>query len=200
MGGDNIGNLLDNVKLIQLTESPKGLIEGAITEVSATQAAIEASFGVGEWEEAIGSLDEAIARLNSSLLSFPAGDPSRLLGEDCDVGKEFFKALERAVEVIFEAIDDGGISDSDILADLESIVVGEILEAANGVAATAIEDATAADGDPNDIDQAEFHFDMAELQTADGVSVGIAALMFFDKAVESFEEAWRSAREAVGAC
>ena len=76
----------------------------------------------------------------------------------------------------------------------------EILEAANIVAATAIQDAKDAAGDPNDIAQAEFHFAMAEQLTADGVAVGIEALMFFDEAVESFEEAWRSAREAVGAC
>ncbi len=107
---------------------------------------------------------------------------------------------EEAVEAIFEAVEQGGTSDSDILDSLEGAVVGKILEAANIVAATAIEDATAASGDPTDIAQAEFHFTMAELQTADGVSVGIAALMFFDKAVESFDEAWRSAREATGAC
>ena len=103
--------------------TPKGLIEGAITELIDTQAAIEASFSVGNPKEAIGSLDKAIARLDSSLLSFPADDPCRLLGEDCKVGKEFFKDLQRAVEAIFEAIDEGGISDSIILADLEDTVV-----------------------------------------------------------------------------
>ena len=80
------------------------------------------------------------------------------------------------------------------------VVVGKILQAANGVAATAIQDAKDDAGDPNDIAQAEFRFAMAELQTADGVFVGILARMFFEEAVESFDEAWRSAREAVGAC
>ena len=201
-GGDNVGLLLDNVKLIQLTDSSaKGLIERAITELSATQEAIEAALsGVGDSEEAIANLDKAIARLNSSLLAFQADDPCRLLGEDCKVGKEFFRALQRAVEAIFEAIDEGGIYNSGILKDLEDTVVGKILEAANIVAATAIDDATDAAGDPTDIAQAEFHFTMAELQTADGVSVGILARMFFEEAVESFDEAWRSAREATGPC
>ena len=52
--------------------TPKGLIEGAITELSNTQAAIEASFGVGDPEAAIASLDKAIARLDSSLFAFLA--------------------------------------------------------------------------------------------------------------------------------
>ena len=185
--------------IVTIGSSAKGLLEGAITELSDTQGAIDLSVA-GDPEAAIASLDKAITRLNSSLDAFPVDDPCRLLGEDCKVGKKFFKALERAVEVIFEAIDDGGISDSDILADLESIVVGQILEAANIVAVTAIEDATAASGDPTDIAQAEFHFDTAVKLTLDGVGVGIGSLMFFDKAVESFEEAWRSAREAVGDC
>ena len=129
-GGDNVGLLLDNVKLIQLTDSSaKGLIEGAITELSAIQAAIEAALsGVGDPERAIKSLDKAITRLESSLNSFPEGDPRGLLGEDCDLGTEFFQAVKRAVEAIFEAIDKGGISDLNILADLESIVVGRILD------------------------------------------------------------------------
>ena len=186
---------------VTIESSVKGLIAGAIQELSATQEAIEADpSGVGDPERAIKSLDKAITRLESSLLSFPEGDPCRLLGEDCKVGKKFFKVLERAVEVIFEAIDDGGISDSDILADLESIVVGQILEAANIVATTAIEDATAASGDPKNIFQAEFHFDTAEQHTADGVTASIAALMFFDEAVGSYKQAWRKARRAVGAC
>ena len=202
-GGDNVGLLLDNVKLIQFSadSSAKGLIEGAITELSDTQGAIvDDPSGVGDPEEAVGNLDKAITRLNSSLDAFPVGDPCRLLGEDCKVGKEFFKALQRAVEAIFEAIAEGGIYDSDILADLDDTVVGKILEAANIVAAIAIQDAKDADGDLNDIAQAEFHFAMAVLQTADGDTAGIAALMFFEEAVESFDEAWRSAREATGPC
>ena len=63
---------------------------------------------------------------------------------------------------IFAAIDDGGICDGDILADLESIVVGQILKAANVVAAIAIQDATAASGDPNDIAKAEFQLAMGK--------------------------------------
>ena len=181
--------------------TPKGLIEDAITDLGTTQAAIGAALsGVGDPERAIKSLDKAITRLNSSLDAFPVDDPCRLLGEDCDLGTKFFQAVKRAVEAIFEAIDKGGISDIDILADLESIVVGEILEAANIVAAIAIEDATAASGDPSDIAQAEFHFDMAEQQTADGLAAGIEALMFFDDAVESFKQAWENARKAVGDC
>ncbi len=186
--------------IVTIGSSAKGLIEGAISELSAIEESIVGDpSGVGDPDAAITSLDKAIARLDSSLLSFQEDDPCRLL-EDCAVGREFFKALQRAVGAIFAAIDDGGISDSDILADLESIVVGQILKASNVVAAIAIQDATAASGDPNDIAKAGLQFDMAELLTADGVSVGIAALMFFDEAVGSYSQAWRNARKAVGDC
>ena len=199
-GNDDIPGYPSGAIIVTIGSSAKGLIEGAITELSATQEAIEASFGVGNSEEAVGSLDKAIARLDSSLLAFPEDDPCRLL-EDCKVGKEFFRALQTAVAAIFEAIDGGGISDSVILDDLEGIVVGKILEAANIVAATAIQDAKDdVAADPNDIAQAEFRFAMAEQLTADGVSVGIAALMFFDEAVGSYKQAWRNVRKATGAC
>ena len=181
--------------------TPKGLIEDAITDLGTTQAAIGAALsGVADSEAAIASLDEAIARLDSSLDAFPADDPCRLLGEDCKVGKKFFQALKGSVGAIFAAIDEGGIFDSIILADLEDTVVGKILQAANIVAAIAIQDAEGATGDPNDILQAKFHFTMAEQLTADGVSVGILAWMFFDEAVGSYKKAWLNARKAVGDC
>ena len=186
---------------VTIESSVKGLIEGAIRELSATQATIvDDPSGVGYPEEAIENLGEAITRLESSRDSFPEGDPCGPLGEDCKVGKKFFQALKGSVGAIFAAIDEGGISDSGILEGLEGVVLGQILKAANSVAATAIEDAKDASGDTTDIAQAEFHFAMAELQTADGVSVGIAALMFFDEAVGSYKKAWLDARKAVGDC
>ena len=187
--------------IVTIESSVKGLIQGAIHELSATQAAIDADpSGVGDPEEAIGSLGKAITRLESGLDSFPEGDSCGPPDEDCGSGRSFFRALYTAVGAIFEAIEDGGISDGDILADLESIVVGKILESANIIAAIAIQDATAAAGDPNDIDQAESDFEMAERETADGVSVGVAALMFFDDAVGSYRQAWLNARKATGTC
>ena len=187
--------------IVTIESSVKGLIAGAVQELSATREEIPGAFGVGDPAAAIESLDKAIADLESSLLSFQEDDPCRLL-EDCSVGRDFFRALYTAVGAIFEAIAEGGISNDDILEDLEGFVVEEILESANMIAAIAIQDAEDAAGDSSDIAQAEFHFDMAELLTAEGVSpgVGIEALMFFDDAVGSYRQAWLNARKATGTC
>ena len=149
-------------------------------------------------EDAVENLDDAIDSLQASLTSFQSTDPSRLtLDLKSPDDTEFFEDEEDAVEAIFDAIYDGEITNTTLLIALEQIVVDLLLEADKRVAQTAIDDAVAANGDPVLIAEAQAEFGAAELQVSAGLAVGISAEKFFDDAVESFEEAWIKAQQAV---
>jgi len=166
------------------------LLKGdAITELNAVKAAIQG----GDAEEAVESLDKAIAALQASLTSFES-DGIHIMMPD---RKNFFNNEEDAVEEIFDAIEEGAITDATILMQLQNVVVDKILQADKIVAETAINDAIDADGNPGDIADAQAEFATAQQQVADGVAAGIIEREFFDDAVGSFEDAWENAQEAV---
>ncbi len=111
---------------------------------------------------------------------------------------------EDAVEGIFDAVDDGEITNTDILDELENIIANKILAADESLCRTAIDDAVAAGGTQEDIDAAEAQLAIAQGWVAAGVTAGLAAQIatgttFFDEAVGSFEDCWQNAQRAVGA-
>ncbi len=182
--------------------TPLLLKEEAITELNCVKAAIQdGAPNVGDAEEAVESLDEAIAALQASLTSFESDGFHIMVREPRGGrhGTNFFNNEEDAVEEIFDASEEGAITNATVLIQLQNVVVDKILEADKIVAETAINDAVDADGNPGDIADAQSEFATAQQQVADGVAGGISAQMFFDDAVGSFEDAWINAQRAVGA-
>ncbi len=139
------------------------------------------------------------------MTDFEIGDPNRLVVDTLlPDGTNVFNDEEDAVEEIFDAVDSGEITNTAILDELENIVANKILEADEILCRTAIDDAVAAGGTQEDIDDAEAQLATAQGQVAAGVTAGLAARIatgttFFDDAVGSFEDCWRNAQEAVGA-
>jgi YVTN family beta-propeller protein len=192
-----VGSSPQSVAITPTPLTARDLKKDAISELQALVASIKRPSppsGVGNIEDAEENLNEAITFLTESLESFDPGDSNRLIVAE---GKKFFDNEEDAVEEIFDAIESGEITNTDVLDELQNICVNKILEADKIVAGIAIEDAFAIGGDTDDIADANEEFMKAQQQIADGVTAGIAALEFFDDAVSSLQDAWENAQEAI---
>jgi hypothetical protein len=144
-------------------------------------------------EDILEDLDKATGFVNSSLHGLWPDDPFHLIPK---LGQDFFFNHRRAVESIFSAIDDGLVN-PDVLAELQNLVVGGILSAEEAIVRTAIDDAVAAGGHPQQIQKAQDALAEAMAFVSQGLAAGIAQQDFFDDAVDAFDTAWTKAHQAL---
>ena len=88
------------------------------------------------------------------LFEGPMDDPNRLAADD---DTNVFEDEEDAVKEIFDAVDEGEITNTDILDELENIIANKILVADEILCQTAIDDAVDDGGNPEDIGDAEYN-------------------------------------------
>lgn len=141
-------------------------------------------------------LSLAIHYIEKSLESFETGDPNRL---QLETGKRFFNYERYAVKKIKNTIKKNRISNSDLIAKLQDIVVNQILEADRIVARTAIDDAIDEGGNSHKIAQAEKFYSQGLQLTEKGIEKGLSHKRnYFPKAITAYRQAWKKAQESVG--
>jgi len=139
--------------------NPRTAKEQALERLTAARDAIDDGVdGVGDEATALHELDDAIEELEESL------DPEFWLrdGEgnidgdrlDPDRGAHAFHEERESAQEIFDAIDEGEIDDTDLRDELLSIV-DLLVSADRSLAQIAIDDALAAGGDDDEIDEAQ---------------------------------------------
>lgn len=143
-------------------------------------------------EDILEDLDKAAEYVNSSLHGLRPGDSFHLIPK---LGKDFFFNHRQAVKFIFSAIDDGLVN-PDVLSELQNLVVGGILSAEEAIVRTAIDDAVAAGGHPQQV-MAQEALDEGIEFVSRGLAAGIAQQDFFDDAVDAFDTAWSKAQQAL---
>jgi len=130
----------------------KGEIDDGIEtiELVAKEVVKEETTGVEKKKVAAKKLKTASALMKEAADSFKPDDPERLIA----VAK-FYKKSKDTMVKLREAVEEGKITNTDILKKLKDTGVTKILEPAESVAKTAIDDAIEESGDPSYIDDAE---------------------------------------------
>ncbi len=184
--------------------TPRDLKANAIADLEAVQASISGgALGVGDPEEAIEEIAEAIGHIEESLdpeLWATTGsseiDPFRLNPEE---GREVFHEERHAAQAIFDAIDDGEIENPALIDQLLA-VVDILVKADRLLAKVAIDDAQAdPDADPEEIaealeDLAEGDQLVAEAAVAD---LDEKEDLIYEAIEDAYRHAWDAAIDAV---
>jgi len=144
-------------------------------------------------EDILEDLDKAAEFVNSSLHGLRPGDSFHLIPK---LGKDFFFNHRQAVKSIFSAIDDGLVN-PDVLSELQNLVVGGILSVEEAIVRTAIDDAVAAGGHPQQVQMAQEALAEGVGFVSQGLAAGIAQQDFFDDAVDAFDTAWSKAQQSL---
>lgn len=184
-------------------ETPRDLKESALFTLEEIRAEIAAgASGVGRPEKALEELEDAIEELIESLEprlwaddGFGGIDPLRL---DPHRGAEVFHEERESAQEVFDAIRQGEIHDAQLTSDLIG-VIDALVFADRGLAEVAIEDASVAGGDPEELEDALETFAEGDALVANAdlqTDLRTKAALLYTAMDGAYRHAWSEAIDA----